>query len=193
MGLTPPSNEAAEPCEPPNGYPRNAPCLVSFLTRQESDRGHLYHCPFEIGLCSGKGGHGRLGRVETGLLSRTLPIRPQHTGETRCAPLLKSKSKRLLVLRVFADVLFDQGFLRGYFFPMSTQQLTSEAMALPISERVSLAQALWQSIDAGLAAAKDREAIAEAIRRDEELSSGEVQGRTHEEVMRAARRAIGCA
>ena len=24
--------------------------------------------------------------------------RPQHTGETRCAPLLKSKSKRLLVL-----------------------------------------------------------------------------------------------
>ena len=43
---------------------------------------------------------------------------------------------------------------------MSTQQLTSEAMALPISERVSLAQALWQSIDAGLAAAKDREAVA---------------------------------
>ena len=33
----------------------------------------LYHCPFEIGLCIGKGGHGRLGRVETGLLSRTLP------------------------------------------------------------------------------------------------------------------------
>jgi putative addiction module component (TIGR02574 family) len=76
---------------------------------------------------------------------------------------------------------------------MSTQQLTSEAMALPISERVSLAQTLWQSIDEGLAAAKDREAIAEAIRRDGELSSGEVQGRTHEEVMRAARRAIGCA
>ena len=56
-------------------------------------------------------------------------------------------------------------------------------MALPISERVSLAQALWQSIDAGLEASKDREALAEAIRRDEELSSGVVQGRTHEEVM----------
>ncbi len=76
---------------------------------------------------------------------------------------------------------------------MSTQQLTSEAMALPISERVSLAQALWQSIDPGLAAAKDRESVAEAIRRDEELSSGAVQGRTHEEVMQAARRAVGCA
>jgi putative addiction module component (TIGR02574 family) len=76
---------------------------------------------------------------------------------------------------------------------MSTQQLASEAMALPIAERVSLAQALWQSIDAGLAAAKDREAVVEAIRRDEELSSGAVQGRTHEEVMQAARRAVGCA
>ena len=76
---------------------------------------------------------------------------------------------------------------------MSTQQLTSEAMAVPISERVSLAQALWQIIDAGLAGAKDHEAIAEATRRDEELSSGAVQGRTHEEVMRAARRAVGCA
>ena len=76
---------------------------------------------------------------------------------------------------------------------MSTQQRTVEAMALPISERVSLAQALWQSIDAGLEASKDREALAEAIRRDEELSSGVVQGRTHEEVMQAARRAVGCA
>ena len=75
---------------------------------------------------------------------------------------------------------------------MSTQQLTSEAMALPIAERVSLAQALWQSIDEGLAVAKEREAVAEARRRDEELSSGEVIGRTHDEVMQAARRAIGC-
>jgi putative addiction module component (TIGR02574 family) len=76
---------------------------------------------------------------------------------------------------------------------MSTQQLTVEAMALPISERVSLAQALWQSINAGLEAAKNSEALAEAIRRDDEISSGAVQGRTHEEVMLAARRAVGCA
>ena len=75
---------------------------------------------------------------------------------------------------------------------MSTQQLTSEAMALPLSERVMLAQALWQSIDTGLADADEREAVREAIRRDQELSAGAVAGRTHEEVMQAGRRAIGC-
>ena len=91
------------------------------------------------------------------------------------------------------ETLFDRSVLKGKISTMSTQQLTVEAMALPISERVSLAQALWQSIDAGLEASKDHEALAEAIRRDEELSSGVVQGRTHEEVMQAARRAVGCA
>ena len=73
---------------------------VSILIKTE-----LYHCPFEIGLCSGKGGHGRLGRVETGLLSRTLPIGTkgaERSTQARrgCAPLLKSKSKRLLVLNL---------------------------------------------------------------------------------------------
>ena len=34
------------------------------------------------------------------------------------------------------------------------------------------------------------DALAEAIRRDEELSSGKVTGRTHDEVMNAARRAL---
>ena len=48
---------------------------------------------------------------------------------------------------------------------MSTQQLTTEAMALPLAERVSLAQALWQSIDAGLAHTEEREAVREAVQR----------------------------
>ena len=73
---------------------------------------------------------------------------------------------------------------------MSTDQLTAEAMALPLAERVSLAQALWESINAGLPDNDERTAIADAIRRDEELSSGKVTGRTHEEVMDAARRAL---
>ena len=65
-------------------------------------------------------------------------------------------------------------------------------MALPLAERVSLAQALWESIDAGLPDIDERAAVTEAIRRDNELSSGEVTGRSHEEVMQAARRALEC-
>lgn len=75
---------------------------------------------------------------------------------------------------------------------MSTEQLIADAMALPLSERVSLAQALWESIDAGLPDADERAAVAEAVRRDKELSSGQVDGRTHEEVMEAARRSLKC-
>lgn len=73
---------------------------------------------------------------------------------------------------------------------MSSEQLTSEAMALPLSERVSLAQALWNSIHAGLAESDGDDAVREALRRDEELSSGKVTGRTHKDVMEAARRAL---
>jgi hypothetical protein len=75
---------------------------------------------------------------------------------------------------------------------MSTQEVTAEAMALPLSERVSLAQALWQSIDVDLADANECDVVRESARRDLELSTGAVAGRTHEEVMQTARRAIGC-
>ena len=75
---------------------------------------------------------------------------------------------------------------------MSTEQLIADAMALPLSERVSLAQALWESIDAGLPNSNESAVVVEAIRRDKELSSGRVTGRTHEEVMEAARRALEC-
>jgi hypothetical protein len=75
---------------------------------------------------------------------------------------------------------------------MSTQQLIAEAMALPLAERVSLAQALWDSINGHFVDSDDRDAIRQAIGRDQELSSGLAAGRTHEEVMQAARRAIGC-
>lgn len=93
----------------------------------------------------------------------------------------------VLLLRVL-----DEPFRTRYCFTMSTEQLIADAMALPLSERVSLAQALWESIDAGLPDMDERAAVAEAIRRDKKLSSGRVAGRTHEEVMQAARRAIEC-
>jgi hypothetical protein len=78
---------------------------------------------------------------------------------------------------------------------MSSEQLTQQLMTMPLSERVELAQALWQSIDEGLRPGtmdEEREAVEQANRRDAELASGEVVGRSHQEVMEAARRVLGC-
>lgn len=75
---------------------------------------------------------------------------------------------------------------------MSTEQIIADAVALPLAERVSLAQTLWESIDAELADADECSAVAEAMIRSEELSSGKVAGETHEEVMEAVRRALEC-
>ena len=75
---------------------------------------------------------------------------------------------------------------------MSTEQIKSEAMALPLAERVSLAQALWESIDGGLLDTDEHAAVAEAVKRSEELSSGKIAGETHEEVMEAMRQALEC-
>ena len=75
---------------------------------------------------------------------------------------------------------------------MTTQALMEQALALPLDERVGLAEALWQNISEGLPVGDQREAIQQAVQRDAELTSGKTVGRTHEEVMQAARRAIGC-
>lgn len=75
---------------------------------------------------------------------------------------------------------------------MSSQEIADAAMSLPISERAALAQDLWQSIDNELESF-DGVTLQELQRRDDELTSGSVGGRSHEEVMQAARSAIGCA
>lgn len=78
---------------------------------------------------------------------------------------------------------------------MSIEQLTQQLMTLPLSERVDLAQALWQSINEGLRPCtvdEDREANEEARKRDTELASGVVTARTHQDIMEAARRVLGC-
>lgn len=77
---------------------------------------------------------------------------------------------------------------------MTIEHLTQELMALPIDERVELAQALWQSVNEGLQPAPDEEAaaIADAKRRDAEMSAGVIAGRSHQQVMEAARRIIEC-
>jgi len=70
--------------------------------------------------------------------------------------------------------------------------LTDAALALPLPDRVTLAQTLWDSIDAGLPDTDEASAVKEAVQRDAELSSGLVAGMTHEEVMKTARRATEC-
>jgi hypothetical protein len=73
---------------------------------------------------------------------------------------------------------------------MSTEQLTAEVMALPMKKRASLAQALWQSLGADLPEGSEAQAIREALRRDRELTTNKVKGRTHGEVMKAAKQAL---
>ncbi len=78
---------------------------------------------------------------------------------------------------------------------MSSEQLIQQVLALPLPERVALAQALWQSIDGGTEAGvpeEEQEAVEEARRRSAELASGGVVGRTNEQVMEAARRVLEC-
>ncbi|MSU50600.1 MAG: hypothetical protein EXS37_16190 [Opitutus sp.] len=86
----------------------------------------------------------------------------------------------------------DSHNLGNHFSLMSTRKLTADALALPLAEKVSLAQALWESIDAGVPDALERASVREAVSRDRELSTGTVTGVSHEEAMKAARRAIGC-
>jgi bacterioferritin-associated ferredoxin len=76
---------------------------------------------------------------------------------------------------------------------MSTEQLIREAIDLPLRERLSLAQRLWESIEQGVVDAEERQVVAEAVRRDEELTSGVAVGREHGEVMQTARQSLGCA
>jgi hypothetical protein len=76
---------------------------------------------------------------------------------------------------------------------MSSDEVLQAAMTLPLADRVTLAQALWASIDEGLPSRvrDDRDAIQQALRRDAELASGQAHGRSHEQVMDAARRVLG--
>jgi hypothetical protein len=78
---------------------------------------------------------------------------------------------------------------------MSHEQL-QELLGLPLAERIGLAQALWQSIHESADDDPDgdegRQAVEQARARDAEMTSGAAVGRTHEEVMKAARRALQC-
>ena len=76
---------------------------------------------------------------------------------------------------------------------MAAKELAQAALALPLAERVALAQSLWQSNDGrgeGKLAEEVNWAVEEAGKRDAEISTSKVHGRTHAQVMRAARKAL---
>lgn len=76
---------------------------------------------------------------------------------------------------------------------MMTDEFARQLLALPLAERVALAEALWESIDGHSAGVMEEEqdAVELAKKRDAELAGDAGLGRTPEQVMEAARRALG--
>lgn len=78
---------------------------------------------------------------------------------------------------------------------MTTAQITNEVLALPLYERIQLAQWIWESVNDATSEeldAYDEATFAEAERRDAEMDRGEVQGISHEEVMALLRAQLHC-
>jgi putative addiction module component (TIGR02574 family) len=72
----------------------------------------------------------------------------------------------------------------------SLDQLTADAMKLPLRDRVQLAQRLVSTIDEEVEADTEALWFAEAERRLEELRSGKVQGIDSDDAFRTAREAL---
>jgi hypothetical protein len=71
----------------------------------------------------------------------------------------------------------------------SVAQIASQLLSLAPADRAELAQVLWASVEP---TEPDEESIALALRRHRELVEGRVAGRSHDEVMEAARRIASC-
>ena len=76
---------------------------------------------------------------------------------------------------------------------MTIDQITKQALALSLTDRVALAEELWHSIDDDYPTLRsvDEQAILDlAKQRDRDLSNGNIIAQTHEQVMAAARKAL---
>jgi putative addiction module component (TIGR02574 family) len=69
-------------------------------------------------------------------------------------------------------------------------QLTADAMKLPLRDRVQLAQRLVSTLDDEVESGTEELWFAEAGRRLEELRSGKIEGIDADEVFRSAREAL---
>lgn len=75
--------------------------------------------------------------------------------------------------------------------PLTLEQLTAEAMQLPVESRVLLADRLVESLDSAELEDIQRLWTAEAIRRRDEVRSGRVQSVPGEQVLDEVRRLVG--
>ncbi len=66
--------------------------------------------------------------------------------------------------------------------------LTSQALALPLDERVELAHRLWESLEGEVG--EDEEVFAEIARREAEVNSGAVKPVPYSEAMREIRESL---
>jgi putative addiction module component (TIGR02574 family) len=75
---------------------------------------------------------------------------------------------------------------------MTTEELTQQALALPLAKRLELAKTLLQSVDEDdmNLDADEQAMIVEAHRRAAEMAANPSMGRTHVQVFDAARRAL---
>lgn len=75
---------------------------------------------------------------------------------------------------------------------MSNEKLTLQALALPLSDRVRLAQELWDSIEPEQPLTSDQSVVQEAQQRATELAQNPEAGKSHEDAMRDLRRRLRC-
>jgi putative addiction module component (TIGR02574 family) len=75
--------------------------------------------------------------------------------------------------------------------PLTLEQLTAEAMQLPIESRALLADRLVESLDSAEIDEIQRLWTTEAIRRRDEIRSGKVQAVPGEQVLNEVRHLVG--
>lgn len=75
--------------------------------------------------------------------------------------------------------------------PLTLEQITAEAMRLPVESRVMLADRLVESLDSAELHDIERLWAAEAIRRRDEVRSGQVKSIPGEQVLDEVRRLVG--
>lgn len=78
---------------------------------------------------------------------------------------------------------------------MTVAQLTNEVLALPLADRILLAERLWESVNSDPTREPDAEEDAllqEANRRLDEMKRGAVKTWSHDQVMANVTKAIQC-